>query len=260
MSDKILYLECYSGISGDMTVSALLDLGVDQEVLKKALESLNVGGYKIEIGRRQKCGIDACVFDVILEGEEHHHEHTHDHHHVHRNIKDIYEIINHSQITDRAKTLSKKIFEVVAKAEAKAHNLPIEEVHFHEVGAVDSIVDIVATAVCIDKLGITEVVVSELYEGRGHVHCQHEILPVPVPAVVNIAIEHALNMKITDVQGELVTPTGAAIAAVLKTKDFLPASYKIKNIGIGSGKKELPKANILRAYIIEENNDKKKLY
>ncbi|RBP44148.1 LarC family nickel insertion protein [Garciella nitratireducens] len=274
MNDKILYLECYSGISGDMTVSALLDLGADQEGLKKSLESLNLEGYHIEIGRRKKCGIDACFFDVILEGEEHHYEHTHDHHdyshehthdhhehqHVHRNIKDIYEIINHSQITDRAKTLSKRIFEVVAKAEAKAHSLPIEQVHFHEVGAVDSIVDIVATAVCIDNLGITDVIVSELYEGQGHVRCQHGILPVPVPAVVNIAMEHVLNMKITDVQGELVTPTGAAIAAVLKTKDFLPASYKIKNIGIGSGKKELPKANILRAYIIEENNDKKKLY
>lgn len=304
---KTLYLECYSGISGDMTVSALLDLGAEPEVLKKALESLKVEGYEIEIGRRQKCGIDACFFDVILDQEEHHHEHayshgqgeeqehshshgdehTHDHNHshahehdhshshehthphqhshhhhgdghVHRNVRDIYEIIDQSGISERAKALSKKIFDVVAEAESKAHGIGLQEVHFHEVGAVDSIVDIVATAVCIDNLGLTDVIVSELYEGSGHVRCQHGVLPVPVPAVTNIAMAHSLKMRITDIEGELVTPTGAAIVAALGTKEALPASYTIKKIGIGSGKKELPKANILRAYIIEEN--KKKLH
>src|SRR5690554_1759294 len=116
MNNQILYLECYSGISGDMTVSALLDLGADQEVLRKALESLKVEGYEIKIGRREKCGIAACSFDVILQNEEHHHDHSyHQHvhdeedHHIHRNIKDIYEIIDNSQISDRAKDLSKKI-------------------------------------------------------------------------------------------------------------------------------------------------------
>jgi len=292
-----LYLECYSGISGDMTVSALLDLGADVDVLKKALDSLNMEGYEMKIGRRQKCGIDTCYFDVILDNEndhnhnhhhaqghshdhghnhEHHHhhdndcnhEHTHEHHHdhnqgehVHRNIKDIYEIIDNSQISDRAKTLSKKIFDIVAKAESKAHGIGIEEVHFHEVGAVDSIVDIVAAAVCLDNLNINEVIVSELYEGSGHVKCQHGILPVPVPAVVNIVMENSLNLRITNVDGELVTPTGAAIAAAIKTKDTLPSSYRIKNIGIGSGKKDFPRANILRAYMIEDssNHSKKKL-
>ena len=257
MNNQILYLECYSGISGDMTVSALLDLGADQEVLKKALESLKVEGYEIEIGRREKCGIHACSFDVILKEEEHQH-HEHRHHHVHRNIKDIYEIIDNSQISDKAKNLSKKIFHVVAKAEAKAHGIPIEEVHFHEVGAIDSIIDIVATAVCLDNLNIQEVAVSELYEGVGHVKCQHGILPVPVPAVVNIVMDNALSIKTTGIQGEMVTPTGAAIAAAIKTKDALPSSYKIKNIGIGSGKKDFPKANILRAYIIEDDGKKKK--
>ncbi|ABR46708.1 protein of unknown function DUF111 [Alkaliphilus metalliredigens QYMF] len=257
-----LYLECYSGISGDMAVSALLDLGADVDVLKKSLHSLNLEGYEINIGRRQKCGIDACYFDVVLEGEaNHHHDHQekHDHHHgghpVHRNIKDIYEIIDNSQISDRSKILSKKIFHVVAKAEAKAHGIAIDEVHFHEVGAVDSIVDIVAAAVCLDNLEINEVMISDLYEGSGHVKCQHGVLPVPVPAVANIVMDNGLNLRITDTRGELVTPTGAAIAAAIKTKDTLPASYGIKKIGIGSGTKDLPKANILRAYIIEDNRN-----
>ena len=291
MNDKILYLECYSGISGDMTVAALLDLGVDQEVLMKALDSLNLDGYKLKIGRTSKCGIDACDFDVILDNNHHshshddgqshdhahnhhgHHHHTHEHshshehthedehdhnhHHEHRNINDIYKIIDKSGITSRAKSISKKIFDIVAVAESKAHGLPVDQVHFHEVGAVDSIVDIVATAVCLDELGIDEVVVSELYEGKGHVRCQHGIIPVPVPAVVNIAMDHSLSLRITDTKGEMVTPTGAAIAAI-KTQDNLPESYKINKIGVGAGKKDFEKANILRAYIIEDVNQVKK--
>lgn len=284
MNNKTLYLECYSGISGDMTVSALLDLGADEKVLKDALDSLKIEGYEIKIGRREKCGIDAAFFDVVLEEEKEHeqshrhdhahehehkhdhdHDHDHSHHHEHhnpgqhdhRNIKDIYEMIHHSDISDRAKATAKKIFDIVAKAEAKAHGIDVEKVHFHEVGAIDSIVDIVATAVCLDNLEIQDVIVSELYEGKGHVKCQHGILPVPVPAVANIAMNHSLVMRTTDMEGELVTPTGAAITAAIKTKDSLPQKYTIKNIGIGSGKKELPRANILRAYIIEDESKKK---
>ncbi|NLY46888.1 MAG: nickel pincer cofactor biosynthesis protein LarC [Tissierella sp.] len=285
MNNKILYFECYSGISGDMTVAALLDLGVDEKILKKSLDSLKLDGYKIKIGRTSKCGIDACDFDVILDSDEHHHHshgqehgHSHDnhsheyshshhhhgdhehhhshgqdeHHHEHRNVNDIYKIIDESGISPRAKTISKKIFNIVAIAESKAHGLPIEEVHFHEVGAVDSIVDIVAVAVCLDQLGIKEVVVSDLYEGKGHVRCQHGIIPVPVPAVVNIAMDNSLSLKITDAKGEMVTPTGAAIVAAIKTQDDLPKSYKINKIGIGAGKKDFEKANILRAFIIED--------
>lgn len=278
MTKKTLYLECFSGISGDMTVAALLDLGADEEVLKKALESLKLEGYEIKISRTEKCGIDACDFDVILDNEDNHHhshedkhshdhdhhhhhshdhDHIHDHNHIHRNINDIVEIIDESQITERAKEISKDIFDIVSKAESKAHGIPIEEVHFHEVGAVDSIVDIIATAVCIDNLEIDDVIVSELYEGKGHVRCQHGTIPVPVPAVVNIVMDNSLNIKITDVQGEMVTPTGAAIAAALKTEDRLPKEFQINNIGIGAGKKDFPKANILRAFIIEDQVKKK---
>lgn len=290
MAKKTLYLECYSGISGDMTVAALLDLGADEEILKSSLSSLNIDGYEIKIGRTKKCGIDACDFDVILENDHHYHEHEHQHHdhnshdhnnhdhkhhahhhdhnhthsghnhhnHDHRNIIDIYKIIDESEISDRAKHISKKVFDVVAKAESKAHGVELHEVHFHEVGAVDSIVDIVAVAVCIDNLNIDDVIISELYEGSGHVRCQHGIIPVPVPAVTNIIVDNSLPIRITSIRGEMVTPTGAAIAAALKTRDSLPESYRIKKIGIGAGKKDFEKANILRAYIIEESNGYKK--
>lgn len=266
MANKTLYLECFSGISGDMTVAALLDLGADEKVLMSALDSLNLGGYEIKIGRTHKCQIAAQDFNVILENNHHHshsHGHSHDHahehgnshdhgEHIHRNINDILHIINQAALTNRAKAISKKIFDIIAIAEAKAHGIAIEEVHFHEVGAIDSIVDIVAVAVCIDNLDIDEVIVSELYEGTGHVRCQHGIIPVPVPAVVNIVEANSLSLRITDARGEMVTPTGAAIVAALKTKDTLPPSYSIKKIGIGAGKKDFDKANILRAFLIEE--------
>lgn len=254
MYNKTLYFECFSGISGDMTVAALLDLGADEKVLMEALDSLNVDGYDIKIGRTQKCGIDACDFDVILRQDEHHghHDHDHNHCHVHRNIYDIYKIIDESQISDRAKDISKKTFDIVAKAESKAHGIDIEKVHFHEVGAIDSIIDIVAVAVCIDNLNIEEVIVSKLYEGSGHVKCQHGTIPVPVPAVTNIVIDNSLPIKITDALGEMVTPTGAAIVAALKTKDSLPENYKIRKVGLGAGKKDFERANLLRAFIIEE--------
>ncbi|MFA9462973.1 MAG: nickel pincer cofactor biosynthesis protein LarC [Velocimicrobium sp.] len=268
--DKILYLECYSGISGDMTVGALLDLGANQQKLIETLKSLPVDGYQLEMKRCKKCGIDSFSFDVILEQDDnekhqneqkHHHEQEHKHefehhhkhqisHHMHRNLYDINKILD-TISNERVKQLAKKIFEIVARAEAKAHNLPLEDVHFHEVGAIDSIVDIVSVAFCICDLGIHEVVVSKLYEGQGHVTCQHGILPVPVPATMNIISEYRLPLFISDNQGEMVTPTGAAIAAALSTKDSLPEDMIIKAVGIGSGKKEFEQANILRAMILE---------
>lgn len=303
MTQHILYLECRSGISGDMTVAALLDLGANREKLDKVLKSLNLRGYTYSVSETSTYGLRACNFDVKLDadgseedhhhshhkhnhphdphghdpqGHEHKHPHDHGHHshhhdgchphdhdhkpppphehpHEHRNLNDVYAVIDRAEMTEKARDLSKKIFKIVAEAEAKAHGLPIEEVHFHEVGAVDSIVDIVAAAVCIDDLGITETVVSELSEGSGSVSCQHGRLPVPVPAVAAIIAAEGLAMTITNVQGEMVTPTGAAIAAALKTKEKLPQSFTIKKIGLGAGKRDFGHANILRAMLIEEN-------
>lgn len=276
---KTLYLECYSGISGDMTVAALLDLGADQTVLDNVLKSLSVSGFRTKISRVVKSGIDACDFDVVLDkGHEnhdhdmeylhgHHHEHTHSyvaesahghHHHEHRGMKEITHIIEHGAMTENAKKIALKIFGILAEAESKAHNVPVDQVHFHEVGAVDSIVDIVSTAVCLDNLDITDVIVPVLCEGRGTVRCQHGILPIPVPAVANVVSANHLHLKMTEVEGELVTPTGAAIVAAVKTKDKLPETFEIQKIGIGAGKRQYECPGILRAMLISESTEQAK--
>ncbi len=271
-NEKILYLECNSGISGDMTVGALLDLGADRGKLEKLLESLGVGGYHLHFGRTKKCGIDAFDFDVHLEEDGHGHHHGHDHHdhdhshdhdhehhhghmhpHVHRNLPDILEIINRMDGAQEIKDLAAKMFQIVAEAESKAHGIPLEEVHFHEVGAIDSIVDIISTAFCIYDLNVDKVIVSPLAEGQGYVRCQHGVMPVPVPATANIASAWNLKMKVTDNEGEMVTPTGAAIAAALHCGQPLPKYYQIEKIGIGAGNKDFKNANILRAMLILED-------
>ena len=332
MDEKILYLDCASGISGDMTVGALLDLGASREKLVQALDSLGVSGYHLHFGRTKKCGIDAYDFDVHLEEEEHHydhghghehehshdehdhenhhahsheemcehshgdelhshehsheeelhfhehshdendhdhhhdhehahdsthshaHEHTHDHMHphVHRNIHDIFEIIARLDASDRVKNLACRMFEIVAEAESKAHGIPVSEVHFHEVGAIDSIVDVISAAFCLEDLGIHRVVVSPLSEGHGFARCQHGLMPVPVPATANIAAAQRLELTLRDVEGEMVTPTGAAIAAAFRTESALPKKYQIEKIGIGAGNKDFAHANILRAMLLTD--------
>ena len=282
---KTLYLECYSGISGDMTVAALLDLGADREVLKESLKSLPVDGFRTEITRVKKSGLDACDFSVILEQDnhdhdmeylhgseksytghhehshevnhEHHHGHTHSHEHPHehRGMKEITEIIQKSEMTVRAKKMAMRVFDILAQAESKAHGVPVEEVHFHEVGAVDSIVDIAAIAICMDNLDISNVIVPVLYEGTGFIRCQHGQIPVPVPAVAHIAETHKLKLKITDIQGELVTPTGAAVVAAFRTSDRLPEDFTMLKTGIGAGKRQYRCPGILRAMLIRETTD-----
>ena len=270
---KKLYLECYSGISGDMMVASLLDLGADEKVLKKGLNSLLVDGFQIKISRVSKSGLDACDFHVILDekyenhdhdmdylhgdhthGHEHKHDYIHSHHHEHRSLSDIITIIEKSDITKNAKDIAIKIFNILGVAEAKAHGVDINEVHFHEVGAVDSIVDIIAVAICLDNLGIEEVIVPVLYEGTGFVRCQHGMIPVPVPAVSNIITDHKIKLHITNNQGEFVTPTGAAIVAAIKTDDKLPSEFSIEKMGIGAGKRNYERPSILRTMIIKEEN------
>lgn len=316
---KTLYLECESGISGDMTVAALLDLGADQKVLREALASLPVQGFDIRISRVKKSGLDACDFDVVLDKEHENHdhdmeylhghdahnhdthnhdaehmhehdvldydaEHTREHHdaddmyraghnvqehhdaagahsmhthhaHEHRSFADILQIIENSSLKERAKKTSVDIFSVLADAEAKAHGVPKDQVYFHEVGAVDSIVDILSVAICLDNLDIDRVIVTELCEGRGTVRCQHGILPIPVPAVANIVQTNHLRLKLTQVEGELVTPTGAAIVAAIRTSDKIPESFFIEKTGLGAGKREYACAGILRAMLLEIENE-----
>lgn len=295
-SDKILYLECGTGISGDMTVVALLDLGADQEKLLKVLEGIPGHGFKVQISRVKKSGIDCCDFNVILdeehdghdhdmeylyghlegEGEhsahahshdhdhehhhdhDHHHDHGHGHHHHHTGMREIRDIIGNLEMTEGARALALRIFEILAQAESEAHGVPADEVHFHEVGAIDSIVDIVAAAVCFDDLGIRDVAVTGIAEGSGTVRCQHGILQVPVPAVTNIAKAHRLPMRFTSRKGELVTPTGAAIAAALMTDQKLPERFVIERTGLGAGKREYEIPSILRAMVIEPCEEVKK--
>lgn len=261
MENKLLYLEGASGISGDMTVAALLDLGANREKLDAVLKSMNLEGFEYQVSRKSSYGIAGTDFDVILHDHHHHeHEHEHGHHHEHRNLDDVCAVIDRGTMTDGARELAKKIFRIVAEAESKAHGVPVSEVHFHEVGAVDSIVDIVSAAVLIDDLGIRECVVTGLAEGRGFVHCQHGDLPVPVPAVLNIAQAHGIALRTATANGEMVTPTGIAIAAALRTRDRLPAEYKVEKVGIGLGKRDFGRANILRAMILEETLDPEQMY
>lgn len=251
---KAFVFQCQSGISGDMTVAALLDLGADQKVLLDGLNSLHVDGFQIEISKVKKCGIEATDFHVILnhDGHAHEHEHHHEHHHhEHRNFHDIVSIIESSDITVGAKKLAIHIFEIIAQAESKAHGLPIDQVHFHEVGAVDSIVDIVGAAICLDNLGVDLVYCNGVCEGTGTVKCQHGSMPVPVPAVLNIVSAHQIPLMITDVQGEMVTPTGAAILAGICKSFSLPEKMVVQKIGYGAGKKEFSQANVLRIMQIE---------
>ena len=261
MENKLLYLEGASGISGDMTVAALLDLGANREKLDAVLKSMNLEGFEYQVSRKSSYGIAGTDFDVILHDHHHHeHEHEHGHHHEHRNLDDVCAVIDRGTMTDGARELAKKIFRIVAEAESKAHGVPVSEVHFHEVGAIDSIVDIVSAAVLIDDLGIRECVVTGLAEGRGFVHCQHGDLPVPVPAVLNIAQAHGIALRTSAANGEMVTPTGIAIAAALRTRDRLPAEYKVEKVGIGLGKRDFGRANILRAMILEETLDPEQMY
>ena len=258
-----LYFECKSGISGDMSVAALLDLGADREKLDRALASMKLDNeFSYVISKKPVNAIMATDFDVIIpeaheHSGEHHHEHHNGHehhHHEHRNLDDVNAIIEKADITEEAKALAKRIFKIVAEAEAKVHGKNLEEVHFHEVGAIDSIADIVSFAVLFDDLKPEKVYFSTLTDGQGFVMCQHGKIPVPVPAVCEIASKYALPLKITENDGEMVTPTGAAIAAALYTGEKLPESFVIEKTGYGAGKR--PYENpVLRLMAIQRKGE-----
>ena len=234
---------------------ALLDLGASREKLDKALQSMNLQNeFTYKISEVNINAIRATDFDVILPEHHHEHHHNHDctehHHHEHRNLDDVNEIIDRADTTESAKTLAKKIFQIVAQAESKVHGKDIKDVHFHEVGAIDSIADIVSFAVLFDDLNPEKIYFSTLTEGQGFVTCQHGKLPVPVPAVCEIASAYKLPLKITDNDGEMVTPTGAAIAAALYTGEKLPEEFIIEKIGYGAGKRKYENP-FLRVMIIK---------
>ena len=259
---KILYFDCSSGISGNMTLGALTEIIGDENYLINELKKLNVDGYKIEMSKKVKNGITGTYVDVILEHEqehEHHHDHEHEHHHhhEHRNLNDINKIIDESTLDDNVKDLAKKIFIRVAKAESKVHNKPLEEVHFHEVGAIDSIVDIVGTAILINKINPDKVISSIVNDGYGFIECAHGKMAVPVPATSEIFVSAGVKFRQVDIDTELVTPTGAAIIAELSDEFKVMPGMKVEKIGWGAGYKDIEIPNVLKVYLgeIEEKED-----
>lgn len=212
-------------------------------------------------GQEGGCGHDHCDGHHHHACQHHHAGHAHDHAHVHagdgahvhahRNLADILAIIDAAPLTPGAAAFARRAFGILAEAEAEAHGLPVERVHFHEVGAVDSIADIVAAAVLVDLIGIERVVVPVLVEGRGTVRCQHGVMPVPVPATVGVCRAHGLPLAPCEVEGELVTPTGAALVAALNPEFVLPERYVVASVGLGAGKRAYERPSILRAMLIE---------
>ncbi|MBF4693011.1 nickel pincer cofactor biosynthesis protein LarC [Fusibacter sp. Q10-2] len=273
---KTLYLDCFAGISGDMFMGAMVDLGVDFEMLKSELSKLGLDHeFDLKMRRDSKLGIFGTKIDVIDHNNahdhghnhshdhghdhphehlhEHSHDHSHDHGHDHKHIRDYGEIkaiIKESKLSDRVKQDSLKIFELIAKAEAKIHGKTVDEVHFHEVGAIDSIVDVIGAAICMELLEIDEIMASPIEIGEGFVKCAHGKMPVPAPATSEILIGVPTLAKVKGY--EMTTPTGAAIIKAFVTKFPEHKEMKAQKIGFGMGTRNLDIPNCLRAIIVEK--------
>lgn len=249
---KTVYFDCFAGISGNMLLGAFLDAGVPEERLRSELAKLNVTGYELKIQRVIKQGIAAVHADVELVHHHHHHdhEHHHEHHHHHRYLPDIYAILDQSALAQAVKDNSKKIFLCLAEAEAKVHGTTVDKIHFHEVGAIDSIVDIVGAAFCLHYLGIEKVCASRLQTGSGFVQCSHGQMPVPAPATAELL--RNIPYYNGNTEKELVTPTGAAFLAAFGTEfGAIPAGFLSHTIGYGAGGWDLDFPNVLRVHVGE---------
>jgi len=241
---RIAYFDCFSGISGNMTLGALLACGVDEEQLVAQLARLNLPGWALTAERVQRCGIAATYVEVR---EPHH---THAHHQPHRGLGDILALINASSVSDRVKETSGAIFTRLAHAEATVHGTTPDLVHFHEVGAIDAIVDIVGTAIGLEALGIDRIVASPLPLGCGWVTCAHGTFPIPAPATAELV--HGVPIVETDIEKELVTPTGAAIITTLAERFGPLPAMTVQHVGYGAGSHALSRPNVLRLFLGEE--------
>jgi uncharacterized protein (TIGR00299 family) protein len=253
---KTLYLDIFSGISGDMFIGALIDLGADARQLERELKKLKLGGYHLHVARKQISGIAGVKFDVHLaDAHEHHHghhpDHSHDHHHgENRTFAEIKQLIVKSKLSAWVKKKSVAVFQRIAEAEGKIHGLPPEKVHFHEVGAVDSIVDIVGACIALELLGKPRVLAGPVVEGTGWVDCAHGRFPVPAPATLAILGVRGIGVTQCDEPHELVTPTGAALLAEF-VENFGPMqSLVAEKIGFGLGTRDnQTRPNVLRAVL-----------
>jgi pyridinium-3,5-bisthiocarboxylic acid mononucleotide nickel chelatase len=234
---KTLYLDCFCGAAGDMLVGALIDAGADFEALKKSLSTLGVDGYTLSCEKINKHGTMATKFDVHVDDQ---------HDHPHRHLRHIVEIIEAGDLSDAVKKASLETFQRIAECEAEVHGSTIQAVHFHEVGAVDSIVDIVGTHLALEQLKPERIVSSALHVGSGTVKCAHGIMPVPAPATALLL--RGVPSYGGDVDGELVTPTGAALVAQLAESFGSMPTMTVSTIGVGSGTKDIPdRPNVVRA-------------
>jgi len=240
---KIAYFDCFSGISGDMILGALMDLGVDRNFLIGELEKLNIMGYNFNVKKVEKNHITASdVYITVRQDEQHS-----------RSFKDIKKLIDDSSLDNDIKDLSKKIFQRLAKAEGKVHNTHVDNVHFHEVGAVDSIIDIVGSVIGLKKLGVVQVFCSKLPLGSGFVKCSHGIIPIPTPATSELL--RNIPVYQSDADHEMVTPTGAAVITTLADDFGKMPSMKIVKVGYGAGKIKSKMPGLLRVYIGELENE-----
>jgi uncharacterized protein (TIGR00299 family) protein len=258
---KILYYDCFAGISGDMNLGAMIDLGVEVDYLKKELGKLPVHGYELKVERDIRKGISGTRVQVIID-DHHQHMHNHDHHHDkvkdhhhHNSYLEIKQMITASNLDNKVKDLSLAIFAKVADAEASIHNKPIDDVHFHEVGAIDSIIDIVGAAICINQLAPDIIQSSTIELGGGTVHCAHGVYPVPAPATSEIVKKIPVRKGTVDY--EATTPTGAAILAACVNEFTDKADFTILKTGYGIGTKDSTIPNVLRVFLCESTSDHK---
>lgn len=238
---KILFYDCFAGISGDMNLGALVDLGVDAGHLERELEKLNIEGFRLEVEQDMRKGISGTKVTVVVDHPENE---------KHRHLRHIEELINGSSLSERIKEKSLAIFDLVAGAEAKVHNISKEKVHFHEVGALDSIADIVGAAICQEYLGVDEIQASPVQLGGGFVKCDHGTMPVPAPATAEIVAE--IPVKTGLVEYEATTPTGAAILAATVDRFVSHMELVVLKTGYGIGQRDGDIPNVLRVYLAED--------
>ncbi|MBT3245150.1 MAG: nickel pincer cofactor biosynthesis protein LarC [Bacteroidetes bacterium] len=238
---KILYYDCFAGIAGDMNLGALIDLGVDHSYLETELKKLNIEGFHLEIKQDQRRGITGTKADVIIENQDNE---------KHRHLRHIEELVNDSTLSEQVKANALKIFDLIAVAEAKVHNISKEKVHFHEVGALDSIADIVGAAICIDYLKVDKIVSSPIQLGGGTVKCAHGVMPVPAPATAEIVKNIPVRTGLVD--HEATTPTGAAILVAMADEFSSQIELPIRKTAYGIGNRDSEVANVLRVYLCED--------
>lgn len=238
---RVLYYDCFAGISGDMNLGALIDLGVDPDFLSSELEKLNIEGFHLEITKDLRRGISGTKATVIIKNPDNE---------KHRHLRHVEEIVNNSSLSEKVKTTSLNIFRLIAEAEAKVHNIDIQKVHFHEVGALDSIADIVGAAICLEYLKVDKVLSSPIQLGGGTVKCAHGVMPVPAPATALI-VEN-VPVKTGLVQHEATTPTGAAILVATVDEFTSNLDFPISKTAYGIGHRDISEVpNILRVYLSE---------